>query len=208
MNHLYHVSSSIENLEIDGFAFQGGVIHWYNVSERTGLNYDLLIEGYGAMEAPQKIYCQELAAELLTKEEIDVLKNYLDSIKEDTFQLKANQLGTVRFRKADLPIDDSQMGYRHMPQGGTGMHYPLNERADYNIPMTIVGYFNPTEESFDERIEASTAYVRRALQMLSVDAGVKHHHIEGVVKELFNREGLYITSTSIPSVLDTIEVTE
>lgn len=204
MIELYRASSVVERLQIDGFVFQGGVIHWYNTSERQGSPYRELVEGYDTLDPRYRIYCQELIDEFLTKDETEMLDAYLNATGNSTFQLKNSTPGPLRIRKVDMPVDQAQMGYRHMPRGGTGMHYPLNTRDDYDLPTTIAGYFDPMEEGFHERIEEGTAYVRRALQMLGVDEGIKRPEIKAVVRKLYDREALYVTSEAVSSVLEII----
>ncbi len=206
MVKLFHASSVIERLTLDNIHFNAGIIHWYKVNSSLGKHdYSRLIDSYSRLNREQKIYSEELVNELLTEEEIDQLRRYLITTRDDTFVCKETDGNPLKVRRASFPITHAEMGYRLMPVGGTAMRVSLSERKDYNLPFVIEGYFDLSEESFQQRIDDSIAYIRKALQMLGVDAGIKIDQVEDVVDELYKRDGLYVTTASPGNVFDHVE---
>jgi hypothetical protein len=204
---LYHTSSVIERLEIEGVAFNGGVIHWFTVSPRKSKRpYARLIKGYDKLDPAERIYGQEYIDELFTKDEINELAAYLEEIQSDRLRFKAGEKGPLFIHRALLPCDSLQTGYRHMPPGGLAGRYPLNDGNDYRLNFDVEGYFDLAQEGHRDRMKDSVHYVRRVMQILGVDAGIKLAEIEATVASVYDRERLYVTAESAVNVLDNIEV--
>lgn len=204
---LFHASSVITRLEKEGVLLSGGVMHWFNTSPRTPKRpYDKYIEQYNTIDLAQRTYCEEFIDELFTQEELERLAQYLKRIQSDTFLLKEGDLGPLFIHKASLPCDSFKTGYRHMPPGGLTDRYPLVENPGYSLDFNVEGYFDLTQEGHRDRMVDSIKYVRRVLQILGLDAGIKLSQIEAAVTDVYERDRLYVTAESAANVLDNIEM--
>lgn len=207
MKELFYVHSKIERFEQQDTLLSGGIIHWFILgsAKRSNANPGL-IEGYDEMDPTQQLYCSEFLDELFTAPEIAKLADFLDTIQNDSFRLAGDVGEVLVTRKVHLPIAGEHVGYRHMPVGGGKSRYALNRHENYDLPFEVQGYIDVTEEDIDERIATSTRYIRRALQALEVDAGIKLSEIEDVVRMLYKRDALYVTDAVNNNIMQNVEL--
>lgn len=204
---LFHASSVIDRFEREGVLLSGGVMHWFNVSPRAQQRpYSMLIDQYEDIDRAQRTYCEEFVDELFSQDELDKLAKYLKDIQSDTFRLKDGDLGPLFIHKASLPCDRGQTGYRHMPPGGLTDRFVLSDKPAYPLDFKVEGYFDLTEEGYRDRMHDSIKYVRRVLQILGLDAGIKLSQIESAVTDVYERDRLYVTAEAAANVLDNIEM--
>ena len=158
------------------------------------------------MDRAQRVYCEEFLDELLTATEVVKLAGFLSTIQDDGLQLTGDVGDLLFTRRVELPVAGQQVGYRHMPLGGGTSRFVLNRHEKYNLPFEVQGYVDVTEDGLDERMDVSVQYVRRALQALDVDAGIKLSQIESVVKTLYSRDALYVTDADNSNILQNVQL--
>ena len=204
---LFHASSVIDRFDKEGVLLSGGVMHWFNTSDRKPRRpYDKLIEEYESVDPAQRTYCEEFVDELFSREELEKLAEYLKDIQSEAFLLKDGDLGPLFIHKASLPCDRSKTGYRHMPPGGLTDRFMLANKPGYALDFNVEGFFDLTEDGHRDRMQDSIKYVRRVLQILGLDAGIKLSQIESAVTDVYERDRLYVTAESAANMLDNIEM--
>ena len=202
MRQLFHASSVFRQLRKDEVVFSNVVVNWFRTGTGiSGRPYADLIEDYDALPRLGRLYTEHFIDELFTAQEAEQLRRYiLQDIQQDilqarspsfTFDEDAGRILTLQ--PVSLPVTRRVSGFADLPRGGLADYLRLSEQPDYSLPFGVWGYFDLTREVPQQRMEATVAYLHRALQSLGVDAGISRQHIEHVAHKLYRRDRLFVT---------------
>lgn len=204
---LFNATSTLARLEWDGISLRDVTVHWYyDASRSPSRAYERLIEDYGTLDPPTQRFGERVIDELLSPSEVEQIETFLGTLKTDQLALETEAEALVQARSVSFPLTVNRMGFRDLPVGGLTGRFALADFTGQTPPFPLGAYFDLALSAYDDRIEQSTNYVRRALQMLDRDAGVPQSEVERVVKELHDRSGLYVAQSGRRRVLEKLDV--
>jgi hypothetical protein len=193
MIQLFHATSVFSRLCKDGVAFSDVVVKWFRTGQSTPPRpYEDLIENYTGLDRIRRFYTEHFIDELLTASEVDQLRRYLRQAGGPDFET-ADEVDPLTVHPISLPVSDAVTGYADLPRGGLADYYLLANQPGYTLPFDIYGYFDLSTNVHEQDMDASVAYLHRALQCLGVDAGVSRQRIEQVAQKLYHRDRLFVT---------------
>lgn len=182
-----------KSLRKDGITFSDVVIRWFRVGKRQPpLAYGKLIADYHGLDELPRIYTERFVDELFTAEEVAQLDGYLENTNGQTLELHAVNGSTLHKAKVNFPLNGTVYGYSDRPIGGHADYFLLARQSDYDLPFQVHGYFDLTQGRYAARVDQSVSYLRRALQSLGVDAGIKKDEIRTVAEKLYQRNRFYV----------------
>lgn len=205
---LFRARSFIETLPRGEVVFRDVAVHWFHVGAREASRpYERLIDGYNALDEPQRAYARRHIDELFTAQEVEQLRRYLDRLDTQTVRYGTINGQRLHADEAVLPLPGGTAGYTDHPVGGTADVYRLAEHDGYDLPFAVYGYFDLSMPWLGDKIEQSVDYLRRALQSLGVDAGIKQAQVRAVADRLYQRSRLYVAQeTTHQNWLDKVDL--
>jgi len=158
MNKLYEAYSTVDNF--DG---RDGVTFCWFVTERAKpvAPYEKLIKDRGSMDEHGRFYTEDFVDELLTKAEVEELREYL---------AKRHEM-ELRVEEVELPVRGPCLGFGALSVGGGTDFYMLSKEEGYSLSVPIWGFYDlrPCPDSIQltpEQMRAAQDFLAKALGLL------------------------------------------
>ena len=111
-------------------------VYWFNISDpRDDYQYGEIIHGYNGMTPTDKGFPETCIDVMFTSEEVKALKHFSEE------NLKCN---LEVFKIIDLSLSLKEQEYAfHSGIQEKHVEFPLYRMENYNLPVYIMGYFDP-----------------------------------------------------------------
>jgi len=171
----YQVTSTVRNLEYEGWIYDGVTIYWYYRDREIALvSYEQIIEGYDFYCQLPGVYPEMTVDQMLTYDEAKLLRDYLTN---------SDSHMEPKIMESDLYIGSKIAHFRHTwCEHGRGI-YNLYLEEGYELPFKVAGYFEigntkPIEKGRfkgQNKIVQRSDYFERLLDSLDIPEEEKEH---------------------------------
>jgi hypothetical protein len=159
------------------------------------MNYDELIEGYDLLDEEEKAIATEIVDEFFTKEEVDILQEYLD---------KNAYIGTGAFLvgETSLPMSVKRAnGELYTPVGHISYGsntISLNMEPSCDLPFEVWGHYNidnhlPAENLPWEHIDDGIQFLKEGTSAVLPNVDVENLFSEELIREIYRKRQLYVS---------------
>ena len=204
LNHYSREEMNMDNIEklygavsfADDFKDRKNVrIDWFRAGpRRQDVKYAQLIEDYGLLNESEKRTAEEIIDEFFTKEELEILREYLirkKYLEEGDFLVTRFSVPMrVKRETGGLFSTVGEISY-----GSNTLH--LNMEPDCDLPFEVWGHYNidnhsPADRLPWEHIHDGLQFLEEATKAVLPDLDAKGLFNEALVNEIYQRRGLYV----------------